>query len=132
MNKLKDFANDTVIKDLALECKQYRELIPRLCDDLAAVKKAHKEALEFNYDLAEENTAVHTKALAMQERIAALEQERDTLANTVCILGTEVDGRMGRIEELGQLLIARDKTIADLEAKLANALDLQWTEGDGE
>jgi protocatechuate 3,4-dioxygenase beta subunit len=75
MNNLKDFANDTVIKDLALECKQYRELIPRLCDDLAAVKKAHKEALEFNYDLAEENTAIHTKAIAMQKRIA----EQDVL-----------------------------------------------------
>lgn len=75
MNNLKDFANDAVIKDLALECKQYRELIPRLYDDLAAVKKAHKEALEFNYDLAEENTAVHTKALAMQERIEVLEDD---------------------------------------------------------
>lgn len=80
MNNLKDFANDTVIKDLALECKQYRELIPRLYDDLAAVKKAHKEAVEFNYDLAEENIAVHTKVLAMQERIAELEarQDKDT------------------------------------------------------
>lgn len=74
MNNLKDFANDTVIKDLALECKQYRELIPRLCDDLAAVKKAHKEALEFNYDLAEENTAIHTKTIAMQERISLLDK----------------------------------------------------------
>jgi arginine deiminase len=74
MNKLKNFANDTVIKDLALECKQYRELIARLYDDLAAVKKAHKEAVEFNYDLAEENTTVHTKVLAMQERIAELEK----------------------------------------------------------
>ena len=79
MNNLKDFANDAVIKDLALECKQYRELIPRLYDDLAAVKKAHKEALEFNYDLAEENTAIHTKAIAMQERISALEKELKAL-----------------------------------------------------
>lgn len=79
MNNLKDFANDTVIKDLALECKQYRELISRLYDDLAAVKKAHKEAIEFNYDLAEENTAIHTKTIAMQERIAALEADKAKL-----------------------------------------------------
>lgn len=65
------------LKDLALECKQYKELIPRLYDDLAAVKKAHKDAVEFNYDLAEENTTIHTKVLAMQERIAALETERE-------------------------------------------------------
>jgi len=74
MNKLKDFANNTVIKNLELKCKQYMELIPRLYDDLAAVKKAHKEAVEFNYDLAEENTAIHTKTIAMQERIAGLEK----------------------------------------------------------
>jgi len=89
MNNLKDFANDTVIKNLELEYKQYMELIPRLYDDLAAVKKAHKEALEFNYDLAEENTAVHTKVLAMQERIAELEAKLNALVIAVKALPVE-------------------------------------------
>jgi len=83
MNKLKDFANNTVIKNLELVCKQYMELIPRLYDDLAAVKKAHKDAVEFNYDLAEENTTVHTKVLAMQERIAELEKVAEAAIDAV-------------------------------------------------
>lgn len=100
MNNLKDFANDTVIKDLALECKQYRELIPRLFDDLAAVKKAHKEALEFNYDLAEENTAIHTKVLAMQQRIAALEAKELGFFASLAHMEAEAERLRNRNAEL--------------------------------
>jgi hypothetical protein len=86
------------LEDLALECKQYKELIPRLYDDLAAVKKAHKEAVEFNYDLAEENTTIHTKVLAMQEEFALCEpflRENETPAMCIARNRTDVDIALG-------------------------------------
>ncbi len=92
------------LKDLALECKQYKELIPRLYDDLAAVKKAHKDAVEFNYDLAEENTTIHTKTIAMQERIAAQSETIDDMTTSMAELQAD------RMED--------KKRIAALEAQI--------------
>jgi len=55
------------------ELVQYKELVSRCYDDIAALKKAHGEAVEFNTALAEENVTAHNRITALLARAKAAE-----------------------------------------------------------
>lgn len=112
-----DFNAGFGLQNQVNELVQYKELVSRCYDDIAALKKAHREAVEFNNALAEENVTAHNRITALLARAEAAEVKVTDLEQQ---LDMEVAG--------GLSLRAR---IKELEAELSTLREsMRWIQKD--